>query len=242
MANYKMKKKEVNIIVGGSKGLGKAIYLNLKKQNKNVLVISRSNKNLKNHISLDLTDKALFDEVIKSKIKKSYKVKSIIFCQRYRGDDIYGHFEVGLFSATRLINALENQLIQNSSIIFINSIASRFIGSEQGLGYHISKAAIENLVKYYSVKFGKKHIRFNSISPGVIIKPESKKFFKKSKKYKIMAKEIIPLKRLCKTDDILNLCNFLCSDKSSYITGQNIFLDGGLSVLDQETVARKLIK
>ena len=110
------------------------------------------------------------------------------------------------------------------------------------MGYHLSKAALENLVKYYSVKFGNKNVRFNSISPGVIVKSESKKFFKTSKKYRIMAREIIPLKRLCKTEDILNLCNFLCSDKSSYITGQNIFLDGGLSVLDQETVARKSIR
>ena len=237
-----MKKKEVSIIVGGSKGLGKAIYLDLKKKNKNVLVISRSINNLKDHIYLDLKDKSSFSETLKKKINKNYKVKSIIFCQRYRGDDVYGHFEVGLLSATRLINAIEKKLTQKSSIIFINSIASKFIGSEQGLGYHLSKAALENLVKYYSVKFGKKNIRFNSISPGVIIKPESKEFFKKSKKYKIMAKEIIPLKRLCKTDDILNLCNFLCSDKSSYITGQNIFLDGGLSILDQETVARKSIR
>ena len=58
----------------------------------------------------------------------------------------------------------------------------------------------------------------------------------------MVAKKIIPLKRLCKTDDIVNLTNFLCSDKASYITGQNIFLDGGLSVLGQETVARKFIK
>ena len=238
----KMKKKEVSIIVGGSKGLGRAIYLNFKKKNRKVLVISRSKKNLKDHVFLDLNDKELFNKSINLKIKKNFKIKNVIFCQRYRGDDVIGHFEVGLFSATRLINALKNQFISNSSIVFINSIASKFIGSEQGLGYHLSKAALENLVKYYSVKFGRKNVRFNSISPGVIIKPESKEFFKKSKKYKIMAREIIPLKRLCKTDDVVNLCNFLCSEKSSYITGQNIFLDGGLSVLDQETVARKSIK
>ena len=57
----------------------------------------------------------------------------------------------------------------------------------------------------------------------------------------MVADKIVPLKRLCKTDDIINLANFLCSDKSSYITGQNIVLDGGLSLLGQETVARKFI-
>ena len=48
--------------------------------------------------------------------------------------------------------------------MFINSIASQFIVSEQNLGYHLSKAALENFVKYYAVKYGDKQIRFNSIS------------------------------------------------------------------------------
>ena len=176
------------------------------------------------------------------KLKKNLGVKNLIFCQRYRGDDLFNHFDIGLFSSKYFIDALGKSLIKNSSVVFINSIASQFIVSEQNLGYHLSKAALENFVKYYAVKYGEKQIRFNSISPGTVIKPESKNFFNKSKKYKLVAKKIIPLRRLCKTDDIVNLTNFLCSDKASYITGQNIFLDGGLSVLGQETVARKFIK
>ena len=75
-----------------------------------------------------------------------------------------------------------------------------------------------------------------------MIKPTSAKFYKKSNKYKIITKKIIPLQRLGNTKDIVNLIDFLCSDKSSYITGQSIYLDGGLSLMGQETVARKLIK
>ena len=236
-----MKKKEIIIVVGGSKGIGKAIYLNFKKQNKKVLVISRSSKNTQDHLKLDLSDKNAILKEVKSRILNKFKVKSLIFCQRYRGDDIHGHFEIGLFSSKYFIDALGNSLVKGCSIIFINSIASQFIVSEQSLGYHLSKAALENFVKYYAVKYGDKQIRFNSISPGTVIKPESKKFFKKSKKYNIVAKKVIPLKRLCKTEDIINLTNFLSSEKSSYITGQSIVLDGGLSVLGQETIARKFI-
>ncbi len=237
-----MRKKEVTIIVGGSKGIGKAIYLNLIKQKKTVVVISRSLKKSKNFINLDLSDQDSIEREIKTKIKKKFRVKSLIFCQRYRGDDLYGHFEIGLFSSKNFIDALGKSLMKNSSVVFINSIASQFIVSEQNLGYHLSKAALENFVKYYAVKFGEQQIRFNSISPGTVIKPESKKFFNKSRKYKLVAKKIIPLRRLCKTNDVINLANFLCSDKASYITGQNIVLDGGLSILGQETVARKFIK
>ena len=77
--------------------------------------------------------------------------------------------------------------------------------------------------------------------PGTTIKPENVKFYKKSKKYNIITKKIIPLKRLGTSKDVGNLVEFLCSDKASYITGQSIYLDGGLSLIGQETVARKLI-
>ena len=73
-----MKKKEVNIVIGGSKGIGKAIYLNFKKQNKNAIVISRSLKKNKNHIYLDLSDKNAIKDQIKSKVLPKFKVKSLI--------------------------------------------------------------------------------------------------------------------------------------------------------------------
>ena len=234
-------KKDVSIIVGGSKGIGRAIYLNLKKKNKKVFVVSRSKKS-NDHISVDLSKKYEIQSAIKSKIASKYKVKNLIFCQRYRGEDLEGHFETALFSSHCFIEAIKKNLAKNCSVVFINSIASQFIVSEQNLGYHLSKAALENFVKYNAVEYGKKRVRFNSISPGTVIKPESENFFKKSKKYSVVSKKVIPLQRLCKVDDIINLTNFLCSDKSSYITGQNIVLDGGLSVIGQETVARKFIK
>ncbi len=65
-----MRKKEVTIIVGGSKGIGKAIYLNLIKQKKTVVVISRSLKKSKNFINLDLSDQDSIEREIKTKIKK----------------------------------------------------------------------------------------------------------------------------------------------------------------------------
>ena len=97
------------------------------------------------------------------------------------------------------------------------------------------------MVKFYAVNLGAKKIRFNSILPGTTIKPESTKFYKKHIKYKKISNNIIPLKRLGNVKDIANLVEFLCSDKASYITGQSIYLDGGLSLIGQETVARKLI-
>ena len=56
----------------------------------------------------------------------------------------------------------------------------------------------------------------------------------------LLFKHIIPLSRQGTDDDIAKLVSFLCSDDSSFITGQNIFVDGGLSLVGQESLARKL--
>ena len=56
-----------------------------------------------------------------------------------------------------------------------------------------------------------------------------------------MIEQITPLRRMGTAKDIANAVAFLCSDKSSFITGQSIYVDGGLSLVGQESIARKYI-
>ena len=56
-----------------------------------------------------------------------------------------------------------------------------------------------------------------------------------------MIKRITPLKRVGEAKDIAYLVDFLCSKKASFITGQSIYIDGGLSIVGQESLARKLM-
>jgi len=234
-------KKELSLIVGGAQGIGKSIFKSLLSKNKNTYVLDIKKIKSKKFIYVDLTDKNSIKQALGNKIFKKNKIKNLIFCQRFRGDSIKDHFKVSLFPVSELIDRLEKNISNNSSVIIINSNASSYITDDQPLGYQASKAALINLVKFYAIKHGARNIRFNSIVPGTTIKPENVKFYKKSKKYNIITKKIIPLKRLGTSKDVGNLVEFLCSDKASYITGQSIYLDGGLSLIGQETVARKLI-
>jgi len=235
-------KKGLTLVIGGAQGIGKSIFESLIKKNKNTYVLDIKNIKSKNFIKVDLSSGSSIRKILNNKILKKYKIKNIIFCQRFRGEEIKNHFNVSLFSVASLIDQFEKKFLQNASVIVINSNSSKYITDDQPLGYQASKAALINLVKFYAIKLGCKKIRFNSIVPATMIKPTSAKFYKKSNKYKIITKKIIPLQRLGNTKDIVNLIDFLCSDKSSYITGQSIYLDGGLSLMGQETVARKLIK
>jgi len=97
------------------------------------------------------------------------------------------------------------------------------------------------MVRYYAVKYGKKNIRFNSILPSTLLKPENLDFFTKNNKVRKMIENITPLGRMGEADDIANMVEFLCSPKSTFITGNSFFVDGGLSLVGQETIARNLL-
>ena len=79
------------------------------------------------------------------------------------------------FHHTVLLRQLKN-LAKNCSVVFINSIASQFIVSEQNLGYHLSKAALENFVKYNAVEYGKKGSDLIPYLPEQLLSPKVKIF------------------------------------------------------------------
>ena len=76
------------------------------------------------------------------------------------------------------------------------------------------------LTKYFASKFGGDNVTVNMISPGGVLSDQSKSF-----KYKYSKKTF--LKRMANRNEIFGLVDYILSKKSSYLTGQNIILDGG---------------
>ena len=83
--------------------------------------------------------------------------------------------------------------------------------------------------KCLSVEFAKINLRINLVSPG-FTKTSYFKNFKKNNKLYNWTKSKIPIQRWASAKEISNLVNFLISDKSSYIMGQEIFIDGGWTI------------
>lgn len=88
--------------------------------------------------------------------------------------------------------------------------------------YSVNKFGIHGLTKYLSSYLGEYNIRVNCVSPGGIDQNHSTQF---KKKYS----SNVPLKRMGKVDDLEGIIIFLSSSESSFVTGQNILIDGGLS-------------
>lgn len=88
--------------------------------------------------------------------------------------------------------------------------------------YSVSKAAVIGLTNYLSAYWANRNIRVNSISPGGIFNSQDELFVKSYS-------ERVPMKRMGTPQEFVNGALFLASEDSSYITGQNLILDGGLS-------------
>ena len=89
--------------------------------------------------------------------------------------------------------------------------------------YSVIKSGLIGLTRYVSTYWSKQGVRCNALSPGGIYKNQSEEFVSR-------ISNLIPLNRMANKDEYQGAIQFLCSDASSYMNGQNIVIDGGRSV------------
>lgn len=99
----------------------------------------------------------------------------------------------------------------------------------ENIAYGWSKKGVLELTKKEGSKWGMKQARILSISPGAILTPMVEKEMEKNKAEIEQVVNATPMKRIGKPDDITNLVEFLISDKASFITGEDILIDGGVT-------------
>lgn len=248
-----MMKKRHSLIIGGSRGIGRAQAKALVEENHLVSVIGRraeaaeafQNMPDVHYWSVDVLDEARLSATLDEILERNGKLNSLIFFQRHRGetDDWSGEIEATLTATKNIIErlAVEFDNETGGSIIVVSSLASNFVACEQPLSYHVAKAGVNQMVRYYALMLGPKGIRVNSVSPGAVLKEESKEFYLNNQELYELYQRITPLGRMGTAEEISQVIAFMCSPKASFITGQNIIVDGGLSLELQESLARRLL-
>jgi len=118
--------------------------------------------------------------------------------------------------------------------VFLNIISISSIGSQRVVPHYgvlgVSKAALESLIRYLAVELAPFGIRVNGVSGG-FIESDVIKQFPEYEKMISLALEKVPAKRLGTPDDIANAVVLLASDEASWVYGQILVVDGGLSLL-----------
>ena len=240
------------MVIGGTRGIGKEIVRSFAAQNHVLSVIGRrppaplpGGSRRVRHWSVDLADRGGLAAALSEIIGRTGRINNLIFVQRYRGNgELWcGELDVSLTATKMVIETLEGEFRddESRSIVMIGSSASRFVAEEQPVGYHAVKAALVQMARYYAYTLGSRQIRVNCVTPGAVLKEESRDFYLNNRQLQALYKRITPLGRMGKAEEIADVVAFLCSPKASFITGQDIAVDGGISLQWQEGLARKLL-
>jgi NAD(P)-dependent dehydrogenase (short-subunit alcohol dehydrogenase family) len=239
------------LIIGGTRGIGRSLVERFLKDGRMVSVVARKppldqskiDHKLVRYWQADIAQRGQLDPVLAEIVRERGKLQSMVFLQRYRGegDDWEGELAVSVTATKNIIDFLAGDFDeQGGAIAVVNSNASEVIVDEQPLGYHAAKAALLQLVRFYAVNLGPRNIRVNGICPITTVKLESRDYYLNNSELMKRCKKMIPLGRLGTAEEVANVIAFLCSEQASFITGQNLTVDGGISLRGHEALARIL--
>tara|TARA_Y100001936_G_scaffold47926_1_gene46599 strand:+ start:240 stop:983 length:744 start_codon:yes stop_codon:yes gene_type:complete len=239
---------KVAIVTGSSRGIGKSIAEKLVYYGCKVVILSRKidelNKvkeqiNSDNIIcyACDTTNQPEFKKIVQEVYDKWGSIDILInnagitrdkLLLRLNEDDWDKVINVNLKGYYNTIKIVSRFMLKNRSgkIVNISSVIGQ-IGNSGQSNYAASKAGVEGMTRALAVELGSKNININCIAPGYIQTDMTNELNEKILKDMV---QNIPLNKLGLSDDIANLSCYLSSDVSSYITGQVINVDGGMTI------------
>jgi NAD(P)-dependent dehydrogenase (short-subunit alcohol dehydrogenase family) len=190
----------------------------------------------------DVADASALTAALESVFEARGPVGGVVLLQRYRGDgdDWAGELATSLTATRLVLDWVGDHPVDKTSVVVIGSAAGSFVASEQPVSYHVAKAGMTQMVRYYAVALGPKGVRVNSVSPGTILKDENQAFYREHPELEQLYRDIIPVGRMGTALDVANLVTFLLSASASFLTGQDVVLDGGVSLHWHESLARHL--
>ena len=221
-----MFKDKIAVITGGANGIGKCIAEEFRKQNATVYVIDIAEGD---HFVGDIADQATLERFADMIIQKHGRVDILVNnalpIMKGIDDCTYEEFSyalaVGVTAPFYLSKLFAPYFTQGASIINISSSRDR-MSQPQTESYSAAKGGISALTHALAVSLAGK-VRVNSISPGWIDTAYTV--------YEGADAMQHPAGRVGNPMDIANMVLFLCSDKASFITGENICIDGGMTKL-----------
>jgi NAD(P)-dependent dehydrogenase (short-subunit alcohol dehydrogenase family) len=236
-----------SIIIGGTKGVGRELAGLLAAAGQHVTVVGRNPGDFPESVEGFAGDVEDADGLLATLVKQVERrgpLSSLVFLQRYRGhgDSWAGEFAVAMTATKTLIEGLAARFDPRGdrSICIVTSSASSFVARNQTLAYHTSKAALRQMARFYAVKLGPQGIRVNVVSPCTFVKPESAAYYADQRELQALYAKITPLARMGTAQEVAKAIAFLCGPDASFITGQDLAVDGGLSLMLQDTLAREV--
>ena len=249
-------KNKVSLVTGAGQGIGEGIAKVLASHGSRVMIVDLNRKSAEEvakeinslypnsaaFFEADLTDSKAINSMIDATLSTFTKLdcicnnaaasKGLGPVEDYSLEDVQATLDLTFTSLWKCLQVEVKSLKKQSipaSIVNISS-NSAIKGYAFNSIYAASKAAVNNLTQSVAKEVARNGIRVNAVSPGTINTPGVKQYFESEPKAKEMLEKSSLLRRIGEPEEIGELVSFLLSDRSSFITGQVISVDGGSSI------------
>jgi len=236
------------LVTGASSGIGRAVAVECSKMGASVIISGRNEERLtqtldqlEGHDHRKIVCDLFSEECVKELSDQLLKLNGIVHAagigktlpfQFVTSNEINNMFSVNFFAPVLLSQMLikTKKLVKEASIVFISSVDGPITAHIGNSIYAATKGAITAIAKNMALDLASKKIRVNSILPGMVETPFIHTGVLTQEQLDIDMK-LYPLKRYGKPEEIAYAAIYLLSDASVWITGSNLVIDGGFTLL-----------
>jgi 3-oxoacyl-[acyl-carrier protein] reductase len=241
-----MMPKQIALVTGGSRGIGRAICLELAKSGAHVVVNFRSNKTAAEEtlgliqqaggtgetVCFDVANRGETERNIESLLTRHEAIDILVNNAGETADNLFAFMPLeewmkvlntslqGFYNVTKPV-LMKMVYRKQGCIVTISSVSAR-LGQRGQTNYSAAKAGLEGACRSLASEVARLGIRVNVVAPGLIQTEMIENVPKE------VIKQIIPMGRVGLPEEIAKVVRFLCSDEASYITGQVISVNGGM--------------
>ena len=243
---------KVIVISGAASGIARQCAISCSSMGARLILLDLNEDGLKETMTMverpedhywavvNLLEYEKVSEIIKDAVAKIGRINGVLNCAGISTTNLMKHtkpeeldkfFKVNVYTGyflTQECCRMGNISREGGSVVFFSSVAGSF-GEVGKSTYGMTKAALLNLAKHLACEFARKKVRVNSISPGAICTPINMDLPHMKDPERRAALEAQHLLGLGETSDVANACIYLLSDASRWVTGTNLFVDGGFS-------------
>ncbi len=245
-------KDKTALVTGGTKGIGRATVIEFLNLGAKVVFTARNESDIQ-QFEKELQDQnyqatglvsdvsnAKDRESVKNWIEEHWKKLDILVnnaginirkkALEYSEEEFQKILSINLSAPFEISRLLQPLLLksENATVINVASVAAiQDVGT--GTPYAMAKAGLLQQTRSLAVEWAKDGIRVNAVSPWFTKTPLTEGLLGESERMRPII-ERTPLKRVAKAEEMASIISFLAMEKSSYITGQNIVADGGMSI------------
>lgn len=242
---------KIALVTGGSRGIGRACVARLAAEGAHVVFVYRSNQEAAEAlvaemaelghpvraVQADVADSDRAHELVNELVEQHERVDILVNSAGIVQDGLLGAMtnqqwqqviDTNLGGTYNYCHAVVQPMMyqRSGSIVNLSSTAAEFASRGQ-VNYAASKGGINGLTRGLAKELAARGVRVNAVAPGMIETDMSAAVRGLAEK---QIKSVIPLKRIGQAEEIASVVAFLASDDSSYLTGQVLRVDGGLSL------------